>query len=285
MPSIRLKEALPRRLQLIGIAIAAWTGIAGIFLAQRLFAFAMRGVSPAWDRLALEIIVNWGAWAILTPLILFAVHRLPLRSDNRSRLVLHLPIGVGIGLAHSVVVATITPLFLWRPSLLPIRDMLAGRLASTIAFETLIYFMVAGVLYAWIHANEWRRLELRLAEVGGPTPRPESITIPSRDGLVRVPIEAIDWVKAEDNYVRLYGAGQSYLVRTTLKALEARLPGSDFVRIHRSIMVRAPKIARFQRTASDRYTVILDTGAQLPVSRAYRKKVVEAIEAALTPRS
>lgn len=283
MSSIRLNEELPHRLRLIGIAIAAWSGVAGIFLVQRLFALAVKGVGPAWDRLALEMAITWGGWAVLTPLILFAVRRLPLPSDNPWRTALHVPIGVGVGLAHSLIVATITPLFIWRPSLLPIRDMFAGRLTSTIAFETLIYFMVAAVLYAWLYATERQRLTLRLNAINGPATPSESLAIPARDGMLRVSLESIDWIKAEDNYVRLYAGGHSHLVRTTLKALERKLPATNFVRIHRSAMVSVPKIARLQRTASDRYAVILANGAQLRVSRAYRKRVVAAMENPLAP--
>lgn len=281
MASLESKE-LARRLQSIGIAVAAWSAIAGIFLAQRLFALAMRGLSPAWDRLAIDMVVNWGGWAILTPLILFVVRRLPLPED-RPRLVLHLPIGIGVGLAHSLIVATIMPLFLWRPSLLPIRDMFAGRLASTVAFETVIYFMVAAALYAWIYAAESHHLELRLGEIGAPAERTKSIAVPFRDGLLRVAIESIDWIKAEDNYVRLYASGQSHLVRTTLRALEARLPAGEFVRIHRSTMVRAAGIVRLKRTAPDRYAVVLASGAELRVSRAYRRSLLEVMEPPLTP--
>jgi hypothetical protein len=284
MSSIRLNEELPHRLRLIGVAIAAWSGVAGIFLVQRLFASAVKGVGPAWDRLALEMTVTWGGWALLTPLILLAVRRLPLPSDNPWRTGLHVPIGVGVGLAHSLIVATITPLFIWRPSLLPIRDMFAGRVTSTIAFETLIYFMVAAVLYAWIYATERQRLTLRLNAIRGPAAAPESLAIPARDGLLRVPVESIDWIKAEDNYVRLYVGGQSHLIRTTLKALEDKLPPTDFVRIHRSAMVSVSKIAKLQRTAPDRHAVILANGARLRVSRAYRKQLVAAMESPLTPR-
>jgi hypothetical protein len=282
MTSIRLNEELSHRVRLIGIAIAAWSGIAGIFLVQRLVAAAAKGVGPVWDRLALEMTVTWGGWAVLTPLILFAVRRLPLPSENPWRTALHVPIGVSVGLAHSLIVATITPLFIWRPSLLPIRDMFAGRLASAIAFETLIYFMVVGVLYAWIYATERQRLALRLNGISSHA-RPESLAVPARDGMLKVPVESIDWIKAEDNYVRLYTMGQSHLIRTTLKALETKLPAADFVRIHRSAMVSVPKIARLQRTASDRYSVILASGAQLRVSRAYRKRVIAAMESPLAP--
>ena len=283
MRSVRwvIAESQLARLRTIGITLAAWTGIAALFSLQRIYGFASKGADLAWDRLALEMTVTWGGWAILTPVIVFAVRRLPLASENPWRAMLHVPIGVGVGLVHSLLVATITPLFIWRPSFAPIRDMFAGRLASAIAFETLIYFMVAAVFYAYIYATEARQRQIAFATAE--SDRADSLAVPARDGLLRVPVKSIDWLQAEDNYVRLHAAGHSHLLRTTLSALEKRLGAQDFVRIHRSAMVSVPRIARLKRMASDRYAVILINGTQLRVSRAYRKRVVAAMETPLTP--
>jgi two-component system, LytTR family, response regulator len=272
--SLKADEEHIRRLRLTGISIGAWTGIAALFSFQRLLALAVRGTDPAWGRLALEMTITWGGWALLTPLISLIVRRLPLRFDKPWRPILHVPAGIGVGLLHSLVVATITPLFIWRPSFLPMRDMFTGRLVSAVAFETLIYFMVAGVMYAYIYAA-------RLREAGSPTPNPDSIAVPDRGGLVRVPVESIDWVQAEDNYVRLHAGGRSHLFRATLASFEKRLAPSDFVRVHRSAMVRVPRIAELKRGGADRYTVLLTNGTQLRVSRAYRKRVADAIQAPL----
>jgi DNA-binding LytR/AlgR family response regulator len=292
------------RLRHVGLAIAAWGAIATLFLVQRLLGLAFRGVDPVWDRLALEMAVTWGSWALVTPVILFAVRRLPLPSENPWRVLLHFPIGVGVALIHSLIVATITPLFLWRPSLLPIRDMFTGRLASAIAFETLIYFMVAAAYYAWIYATEAdeRRIAANQAELGraqaqfearrleeerqrltsqlevGALPKePAALAVPERDGVIQIPISSLDWLQAEDNYVRLHVGNRSHLIRTTLSSLEKRLAAAGFVRIHRSAMVRVGRISQLKRVGSDRYAVVLSNGTQLRVSRAHRKDVTAAI--------
>jgi two-component system LytT family response regulator len=189
--------------------------------------------------------------------------------------------------------------------------MFAGRLASAIAFETLIYFLVVAVLYAFVYASRSSQREIAItrAEAGlaraqldmshlederrqltslldGVSNRihdTDSLAVPARDGLVKVPVGSIDWLQAEDNYVRLHADGRSHLLRTTLSALEKRLAASDFVRIHRSAVVSVSRIARLRRLASDSYAVVLTNGAQLRVSRAYRKRVVAAVRTPPTP--
>jgi len=278
MTSISLNAEVPRRLRWVAVALGAWSIVAGLFLLQRLLALAMKGIDPRWDRIALELIVAWGGWAALTPLVFYVVRRLPLPSGNAWRVLLHLPIGIAVGVAHSLLVAIVTPLFIWRPSLAPMRDMFKGRLANTVAFETLIYFMVAGVLYACIYA-----VQMRQRRQQGESALPDSLTIPERDGLLRVPVASIDWLQAEDNYVRLYAGGRSHLVRATLSSLEQKLAASDFVRIHRSAMVPISRIAKLKRLGSDRHVVVLADGTQLRVSRAYKKRVVDAMEPPLAP--
>jgi DNA-binding LytR/AlgR family response regulator len=305
MTPITMNDELDHPLRFIAISTIAWGAIAALFSLQRLYAVAAKGGVPVWSHLALEMSVVWGTWAILTPAILLIVRRLPLSLDHPRRVLLHLPIGVGVGMLHSLLVAAITPLFIWRPSFLPIRDMFAGRLASAIAFETLIYLLVAAVLYAVIYAaqsrerqiaivraeeglaraqldardleDRWQRLALRLDEISSRSHRAESIAVPGRDGVVKVPVGSIDWLQAEDNYVRLHTAGRTHLLRTTLSALERKLAASDFVRIHRSAMVSVSRIAKLRRITSDRYAVVLTDGAQLRVSRAYRKQVFAAV--------
>ena len=265
------------RLRQAGVAIGAWGAIAALFLVQRLLGLAVHGKDPVWDRLGLELAVTWGGWALVTPIIFRAVRRLPLRSENPLRALLHVPIGVGVALIHSLIVATITPLFIWRPSLLPIRDMFTGRLASTIASETLIYFMVAAAYYTWIYASE---ADQRPATAAGvPEPVQVSLAVPTRDGVIQIPVASLDWLQSEDNYVRLHVGARSHLLRATLSSLEQRLVAAGFVRIHRSTMVRAATITALKRTGADRYAVILSNGLQLRVSRQHRKDVASAIGA------
>lgn len=90
-----------------------------------------------------------------------------------------------------------------------------------------------------------------------------------RDGAqVHVlPIETIDYVEAEDDYVAFHAGGKSYLKEQTLADLESSLDPSRFVRIHRSFIVNVERIARVELYAKDSRVAILSDGRKLPVSR------------------
>ena len=67
-----------------------------------------------------------------------------------------------------------------------------------------------------------------------PAPAPDAFWIPERGRLLRVPVDEVEWIGAEGDYVRLHIAGRSYLLAERLHALEARLDPQGFRRVHRS---------------------------------------------------
>jgi two-component system LytT family response regulator len=91
-----------------------------------------------------------------------------------------------------------------------------------------------------------------------------------RDGAqVHVlPVDRIDYVEAQDDYVCFKADGREYLKDQTMGAVEAALDPARFVRIHRSYLLNIDRIARVELYAKDSRVAILRDGRRLPVSRA-----------------
>jgi two-component system LytT family response regulator len=91
-----------------------------------------------------------------------------------------------------------------------------------------------------------------------------------RDGaqVQVIPVDRIDFVEAQDDYVSFVAEGRSHLKDQTMAAVEASLDPSRFVRIHRSYVVNIERIARVELYAKDSRVAILHDGRKLPVSRA-----------------
>jgi two-component system, LytTR family, response regulator len=83
-----------------------------------------------------------------------------------------------------------------------------------------------------------------------------------------LPVEAIDYVEAQDDYVAFHSSGKSYLKDQTLAAVEQLLDAGRFVRIHRSYLLNIDRIGRVELYAKDSRIAILRDGTKLPVSRA-----------------
>jgi two-component system LytT family response regulator len=99
--------------------------------------------------------------------------------------------------------------------------------------------------------------------------------LPVRSGgrTVFVDLSAVDWLEAADNYVRVHVRQREYLVRETLAALEAQIDPDRFVRIHRSAIVQADRVAEIQPASHGDADLRLRDGTQLSVSRTFRDKL------------
>jgi two-component system LytT family response regulator len=122
---------------------------------------------------------------------------------------------------------------------------------------------------ARIAAREPMPVDALLAETrakqGGPAER-----VLIRDGAqVHVlPVDTIDYVEAQDDYVCFKADGKQHLKDQTLAHVEASLDPGRFVRIHRSYLLNIDRIARVELYAKDSRVAILRDGTRLPVSRA-----------------
>lgn len=85
-----------------------------------------------------------------------------------------------------------------------------------------------------------------------------------------VPVEAIDCLEADGNYVKLSTGAMTYRIRTTLAGLSRQLDPARFVRIHRSTVVNVDRIQEVQPWFGGDFVAILRSGAKVRISRRYR---------------
>ena len=95
--------------------------------------------------------------------------------------------------------------------------------------------------------------------------------------LVKVPIDAIEWVASEDEYVRLNTATDSYLMRGSIRQLEDRLDPARFVRIHRRWLVRKAAIVELRAIGLGRVEAVLRSGRHFKAGRVYGRRLREML--------
>jgi two-component system LytT family response regulator len=111
---------------------------------------------------------------------------------------------------------------------------------------------------------------------GQPAPL-KQILIRDRARAYFIPVDSIDRISASGNYVEIHAAGKVHLVRETLAQLIAQLDACDFIRVHRSHVVRLGFIAELQPTFHGDYELILRNGERLALSRRYKALLPPAI--------
>jgi two-component system, LytTR family, response regulator len=140
-------------------------------------------------------------------------------------------------------------------------------------------------------ARTLERVRLRLASDGARDPRLRTLIgerlrarplerVPVRHGARIRLVEAagIDFLRAEDNYVRIHVGDRSYLVRDTLTAMEGRLDPSAFLRIHRSLIVNVGRVVELEPLFAGEFVLTLTSGVRLTSGRTYRSHLQEAFQ-------
>lgn len=85
--------------------------------------------------------------------------------------------------------------------------------------------------------------------------------------LMRINLSDIKYIEGMREYVRIYMTGQKPLMTlVSMKKIEEYLPGSKFMRVHRSYIVNLEKI-----TTIDRNRIIFDNNVYIPISGQYNQ--------------
>ena len=101
----------------------------------------------------------------------------------------------------------------------------------------------------------------------------ERIAVEMRGKVRVVPVGDIDFITADGPYAELHVGDRRHVIRETMQTLEERLDPRQFIRIHRSAIVRLALVETLLRGAGGDYEVQLRGGMRLPVSRSRREEL------------
>jgi len=89
----------------------------------------------------------------------------------------------------------------------------------------------------------------------------------------RVPVDTIEWIEAQRDYVKLDAGRSQYLLRAPISDIEARLDPAVFVRVRRSVIIRRAQVAAIKRGRYGSLSITLYNGVALRVGRSYAASV------------
>lgn len=105
----------------------------------------------------------------------------------------------------------------------------------------------------------------------------QELWIPTRKGMVRLPVERIDWIEAARDYVLLHTSTRSHILRISMTALEKRLDPAAMLRVHRSAFVRKASIAAVQKPGKGLLALTLADETVVQVGPNYVHAIAEAL--------
>jgi two-component system LytT family response regulator len=96
------------------------------------------------------------------------------------------------------------------------------------------------------------------------------LSIRDENGFIFVPVDQILWIEAANKYVVVHTIAGTHIARQTIQGLQDKLDPDQFVRIHRSIVVRKSAVRGLHPLFHGDYIVRLVNGAEITLSRNFR---------------
>jgi len=98
------------------------------------------------------------------------------------------------------------------------------------------------------------------------TDKLERVVVKTGSKIKVIAIEDIVYLESQDDYVMIYTASGKYLKQETMKHFEEHLDPGQFIRVHRSYIVRLDAITQLELYEKGSYLAVLNTGAKVKVS-------------------
>lgn len=113
---------------------------------------------------------------------------------------------------------------------------------------------------------------------------PDLIFVKSNSRLVKLKTKEIYFVEALKDYVTINTLDARYTIHSTMKDIQDRLPANEFVRVHRSFIVRIDKISAIEAPnivldieGLDRDKVSQRITKQIPIGGSYKEELLKKI--------
>jgi len=90
--------------------------------------------------------------------------------------------------------------------------------------------------------------------------------------MVKISIDDIQYIEADRNYCRIYSKARRYLLVSTLKEVDKKLPENRFLRIHRSYIVNLSHIDEIGGTH------LVVASRSLPLSKNMRTELFRHLQ-------
>lgn len=117
-----------------------------------------------------------------------------------------------------------------------------------------------------------------LLETASLSPAQNNRVVVKNAGVIKIiPVEAIHYLEADDDYVKLSTTEGNFQKNKTMSFFEQTLDTSQFIRIHRSYIINLAQVTKIELKEKESYVVLLKSGIWLPVSKTGYVKLKTAL--------
>jgi two-component system, LytTR family, response regulator len=105
----------------------------------------------------------------------------------------------------------------------------------------------------------------------------ERVVVKSNHKISVIPTSKIKYLEAQDDYVMVYTTEGKHLKQATMKYFETHLDKEEFLRVHRSYIIRIDQVNQLEPYGKDSYVARLKDGAVIKISKSGLKALKEKL--------
>lgn len=106
----------------------------------------------------------------------------------------------------------------------------------------------------------------------------QRIVVKSGHAIRILPVGELLYLEAFDDYVKLFTADDVFLKKQTMAYYEQTLPDAEFIRVHRSFIIRLDQLTRIEPFEKNGHIALLKNGARVPLSRNGYSRLREKLD-------
>ena len=106
----------------------------------------------------------------------------------------------------------------------------------------------------------------------------QRILIRDRSDVHVIPVDQVDYIESQDDYVAVRAGGRSHLKEQPLADLEKGLDPTRFARIHRRYLLQIDRLAKIETTVTNSRIAVLTDRTRLPISRSGYRRLTELLD-------
>ena len=99
----------------------------------------------------------------------------------------------------------------------------------------------------------------------------------SKGKLLKINLNEIDYIEGMKNYVAIHSGGSKIMVYTAMKEIEDRLPAKQFMRIHKSFIIRIDRITGIEGNR----VLLKNVHADVMIGENYKNDLMEKVKGKL----
>lgn len=116
------------------------------------------------------------------------------------------------------------------------------------------------------------RIENRLAGDDENYSTADSVFVKANNQVVKIMLQDILWVEAHGDYVSIFTDKDRYVIHATMKGIEGKLPSDQFLRVHRSFIIRVDKINAIEDT------LIVIGKKLIPIGESFKTELMSRLK-------